>query len=67
MSRTAPLQARAVDSFAELGRDVFLSDRWGAGGEQMYVCVSRGLRGGVTAGSGMRLDPERRTDRAVAP
>jgi vanillate O-demethylase ferredoxin subunit len=47
-------------------RDVFLSDRQKAGGERMCVCVSRVMGGSVTIDTGMRPDPERRTERMTA-
>ncbi|GGL15711.1 2Fe-2S iron-sulfur cluster-binding protein [Streptomyces flaveus] len=47
-------------------RDVFVSERQKAGGERMCVCVSRVMGGSVTIDTGMRPDPERRTERATA-
>ncbi|MEV1078346.1 hypothetical protein AB0I98_08845 [Streptomyces sp. NPDC050211] len=37
-----------------------------AGGERMCVCVSRVMGAAVTIDTGMRPDPERRTERATA-
>lgn len=48
-------------------RDVFLSDRQKASGEQMCACVSRVAGTGVTVDTGLRPDPERRTERAATP